>query len=74
VSDPASELRPVGFIDDDGAKDGRLVNGIPIVGTMVTLERVIRRFAVQTVIIATDSLPRAASLNSTTCVRAAPSR
>jgi len=54
---PSAALRPVAFIDDDVSKDGRLVNGIPIVGSSQSIERVIRRLAVRAVIVAADTLP-----------------
>ncbi len=57
VSDPSATLRPVAFFDDDAAKDGRVVNGLPIVGSSSTVERAIRSFAARVVIIASDALP-----------------
>jgi len=57
VAHPSAALRPVAFIDDDVAKDGRLVNGIPIVGSIKSIERAIRRFAVRAVVVACDALP-----------------
>lgn len=57
LSNPSSDLRPVGFIDDDDAKKGRLVSGIPVVGTMRTIDGVMRRHRVRTVIVATDTVP-----------------
>jgi hypothetical protein len=56
VADPSATLRPVAFIDDDASKDGRIVNGIPIVGSIQTIDRAIRRFGVRAVIIASDAL------------------
>jgi hypothetical protein len=57
VADPSATLRPVAFIDDDPSKDGRMLNGIPIVGSIGTIERAIRRLAIRAVVVASDALP-----------------
>ena len=59
AADPSSALRPVAFIDDDRQKEGQLVSGVPVVGSIHAVERAIRRFAIQTVIVACDGLPPA---------------
>ncbi len=56
AADLGASLRPVAFIDDDPAKEGRLVNGIPVVGSLRTIESAIRRFAAHAVIVASDTL------------------
>jgi hypothetical protein len=55
--DREAPLRPVGIIDDDPVKTGRLLNGIPIIGSMNILELSIRRFAARAVILASDKIP-----------------
>jgi hypothetical protein len=52
-------LRPVGFIDDDESKAGRIVNGVPVVGSLQGLEQAMRRLAVGAVVIASDRIPPA---------------
>jgi len=54
--DIESPLRPVAFIDDDPNKQGRLVNGLPVVGSMRTLTGTIQRFAARAVVVASDGL------------------
>ena len=51
------ELRPVAFIDDDPAKAGKLVNGVPVVGSVRTLEVAVRRFAADAVVVSSDKIP-----------------
>src|SRR6266851_911229 len=57
LADFAAPLRPVGFIDDDLGKSGKVINGVPVVGSGRTLEKAIRRFAAGAVVIAADALP-----------------
>ena len=57
VADPSATLRPVAFIDDDPLKDGRMLNGIPIVGSIGAIDRAIRRMAIRAVVVASDALP-----------------
>jgi UDP-GlcNAc:undecaprenyl-phosphate/decaprenyl-phosphate GlcNAc-1-phosphate transferase len=56
AADLGATLRPVAFIDDDPDKEGRLVNGIPVVGSLRTIETAIRRFAARAVIVASDTV------------------
>jgi UDP-GlcNAc:undecaprenyl-phosphate GlcNAc-1-phosphate transferase len=57
LADVAAPLRPVGFIDDDLGKSGKVINGVPVVGSGRTLEKAIRRFAAGAVVVASDALP-----------------
>jgi hypothetical protein len=57
LSDRPGPLRPVGFIDDDPGKFGKLINGIPVVGTLRTLEFAIRQFAARAVVVSSDAIP-----------------
>jgi FlaA1/EpsC-like NDP-sugar epimerase len=49
-------MRPVGFIDDDPDRAGKVFNGYPVLGTLETLEAAIARHDVKGVIIATTKL------------------
>ena len=49
-----SPLRPVAFIDDDPDKLGRLVNGLPVAGSMRTFAGALHRFAARAVVVASD--------------------
>jgi UDP-GlcNAc:undecaprenyl-phosphate GlcNAc-1-phosphate transferase len=53
----AGVLRPVAFIDDDPNKAGRLVKGLPVVGTIESVEFAVRQFAARSIIVATDTVP-----------------
>src|SRR5206468_11954795 len=50
-------LRPVAFIDDDPAKEGRLVKGLPVVGSVESVEFAVRQFDARSIIVATDAVP-----------------
>jgi hypothetical protein len=53
----AAGLRPIGFVDDDVQKRGKLVIGLPVFGTERELEGIIRARAAEAVIIATEKIP-----------------
>ncbi len=52
---PASPYLPVGFIDDDPGKRGRIVNGIRIVGTLADIGECVRSLEVKRMIVALPS-------------------
>jgi hypothetical protein len=56
TADVSAALRPVAFIDDDVLKEGRILNGIPVVGALESIEFAIRRFAVRAVVVASDTV------------------
>ena len=66
LSRPETAMRPVGFIDDDPERAGKVFNGYPVLGSAETLQAVIRRYDVRGVVVATHKLPsdrmRAAAL------------
>ena len=49
--------RPVGFIDDDPAKVGYRVAGLPVLGSRKDLPQIVRRHSIKQVIIAMPSAP-----------------
>ena len=55
-ANPRWNLQPVAFLDDDPYKRNRLILGVPVRGTVDDLERVIRTYRVDEVIISTQSL------------------
>ncbi len=57
LANPSSALRPVGFIDDDESKKGKLVGGLPVIGSIAGLEAAIGRLAVRSIVIASDAIP-----------------
>ena len=51
-------LRPVGFIDDDPLKQGKLVNGLLVIDSNGSLERVCREENIQAVLISSPKIQR----------------
>jgi len=54
--DSSLGLRPIGFVDDDDTKLGARVCGLPIVGSISTLERTLGRRGAEALLIATSKL------------------
>jgi UDP-GlcNAc:undecaprenyl-phosphate GlcNAc-1-phosphate transferase len=54
---PALGCRPVGFIDDDPAKRGAVVQGLPVLGSRRDLRELVRRYGVEEVLVAAPSCP-----------------
>ncbi|HEX3032384.1 MAG TPA: nucleoside-diphosphate sugar epimerase/dehydratase, partial [Bacillota bacterium] len=48
-------LKPVGFVDDDSAKSGMCLNGIPVLGTRENIREICARLKVEEIIIAIPS-------------------
>ena len=55
-ANPRWNLQPVGFLDDDPYKRNRLIHGVPVRGTADDLERIIRSYRVDELIISTHAL------------------
>lgn len=51
----ASGLRPVGFIDDDPQKRGRIIAGIPVIGSDEDMRSAVERMNIKTALIAIPS-------------------
>jgi UDP-GlcNAc:undecaprenyl-phosphate GlcNAc-1-phosphate transferase len=56
LSRPDTQMRPVGFIDDDPGRAGRVFYGYPVLGSVDTLETLVPRHGVRGVVIATAKL------------------
>src|SRR5690349_2479022 len=54
-STPAFGLEPVGFLDDDPDKPG--ADGLPVLGTLATLGKIVEASRIDAVVIAIPSLP-----------------
>jgi FlaA1/EpsC-like NDP-sugar epimerase len=52
---PKLDLKPVGFVDDDHSKQGLRIHGIKVVGTIHELPELIKKLAVECVLIAIPS-------------------
>jgi FlaA1/EpsC-like NDP-sugar epimerase len=62
LNSPSLGLFPVGVVDDDRRKVGRRLHGIPVLGTLASIPRVVDRYQVSAVLLAipsaTDDLVR----------------
>ncbi len=56
---PSSPFFPVGFVDDDPAKQGRFLNGLPVLGTLEEIDVLIEEHGIGGVVVTTDQIPRA---------------
>ncbi|TKB76172.1 MAG: polysaccharide biosynthesis protein [Nitrospira sp.] len=54
--DPASRYDPIGFIDDDRAKTGQRIHGVPVLGTRRELTRIVASLSPNAILIATPSM------------------
>jgi UDP-GlcNAc:undecaprenyl-phosphate GlcNAc-1-phosphate transferase len=67
---PETGLRPIGFIDDDPGKTGKLVSGLPVLGGQEELDAIIRGHGVRALLVATTSIrPDRAAKAKETCER-----
>ena len=55
-ANPAWNLNPVGFIDDDPFKSHQWINGVPVRGALQELESTMHRFAVDEVILSSPAI------------------
>jgi FlaA1/EpsC-like NDP-sugar epimerase len=54
---PRVSLDPVGFVDDNRLKVGSVIHGIPVVGTLEEIPRLVKEFHVEEVVIAMPTAP-----------------
>lgn len=54
---PQLNLQPIGFLDDNPAKQKQQIHGVPVVGTLSELPQVLERYKVDEVVIAIPSAP-----------------
>jgi UDP-GlcNAc:undecaprenyl-phosphate GlcNAc-1-phosphate transferase len=54
--DPDAGLRPIGFIDDDPSRKGRRVRGLPVLGTLRDLDKLIEQHGVKAVLLTTPQI------------------
>lgn len=55
LMNPQIGYRPVGFLDDDPFKAGRMIHGIPILGSLEQLESILNEKQIEGVVITSDS-------------------
>ncbi len=54
---PQLNLQPIGFLDDNPAKQKQQIHGVPVIGTLSELPQVLERYKVDEVVIAIPSAP-----------------
>jgi UDP-GlcNAc:undecaprenyl-phosphate GlcNAc-1-phosphate transferase len=54
---PEAGMRPIGFIDDDPEKQGRLVSELPVLGSARDLPAIVQAHGVHAVLVATTKMP-----------------
>jgi FlaA1/EpsC-like NDP-sugar epimerase len=59
LHNPANDYRPVGFVDDDPAKRGERIHGVPVLGGRAELAHIIEKTRPAEVLIAMPSAPAA---------------
>ena len=50
-------MRPIGFIDDDVQKHGRVINGYPVIGDLTALESLVIAGKANGVVVASEKIP-----------------
>jgi UDP-GlcNAc:undecaprenyl-phosphate GlcNAc-1-phosphate transferase len=55
---PRFGLRPIGFLDDDAALHGRMVNGVSVLGSVEDLKSIIDSQSVSALILSSDHIHR----------------
>jgi UDP-GlcNAc:undecaprenyl-phosphate GlcNAc-1-phosphate transferase len=58
IANPRLQLAPVGFIDDNPRNQGVQIDGFPVLGTLDTLETLLRSQAVSEIILSQEHLPQ----------------
>ena len=58
IHNPILGLNPVGFIDDDLRNQGKQVNGYPVLGTLNSLENVVKKNSISEVILSITDFPK----------------
>ena len=54
---PGTGLRPIGFVDDDPARTGQLVNGLPVLGRSYELDSLVATHGVKAMLVASSVVP-----------------
>jgi FlaA1/EpsC-like NDP-sugar epimerase len=58
LNNPNLALKPVGFIDDDLRNQGKQVNGVPVLGTLDSLENILEKNSISEVILTSERIPK----------------
>jgi UDP-GlcNAc:undecaprenyl-phosphate GlcNAc-1-phosphate transferase len=59
INNPRLDLSPVGFIDEDERNKGKQVSGYPILGSIDSLENILKSNSISDVIVTTDNISEA---------------
>jgi FlaA1/EpsC-like NDP-sugar epimerase len=60
IGSSRGDAQHIGFLDDDPNKAGRVINGLRVLGSLASLESVVRKHRVQEVIVCIPQIPREA--------------
>ena len=56
-ANPELQMEPIGFVDDDPLKVGRLIQRLPVLGTCGQLSKVVERHRIQRIVVAMPGVP-----------------
>jgi FlaA1/EpsC-like NDP-sugar epimerase len=56
-ADPRLDMEPVAFADDDPAKLGTMIQGLPVVGSCAQISKLVGRHRIQRIVVAMPSVP-----------------
>jgi FlaA1/EpsC-like NDP-sugar epimerase len=57
LDNPQLHLAPMAFIDDDPSKRGRMLHGVPVVGSVAELPQAVARHGIQEIVVAMPTAP-----------------
>ena len=58
LNNSSLDLKPVGFIDDDLRNQGKQVNGVPVLGTIDSIEKILEKNSISEVIVTSEHIPK----------------
>jgi UDP-GlcNAc:undecaprenyl-phosphate GlcNAc-1-phosphate transferase len=58
ISNPHSDLSPVGFIDDSPRFQGKQIDGFPVLGTLDSFDSILQKNSISEVILCREDLPK----------------
>jgi UDP-GlcNAc:undecaprenyl-phosphate GlcNAc-1-phosphate transferase len=56
INNPRLDLSPVGFIDDDQRNHGKQVNGYPVLGSLDSLESILKNNSISEIIVTSENI------------------
>jgi UDP-GlcNAc:undecaprenyl-phosphate GlcNAc-1-phosphate transferase len=56
INNPRLDLSPVGFIDEDERNKGKQVNGYPVLGSLDSLEAILKKNSISEIVVTSDNI------------------